>query len=131
MMKRGEHPLLLIDVVLIVAVARLLGALLSRLGQPAVIGEILGGILLGPTLLGADLNAALFPSDVRPALSWLANVGVVVFLFFVGLEVDRALLRGQQRVVAAVSFGALALPFEVPPEPWRTSYAAFNLVEFS
>ncbi|WP_370964536.1 cation:proton antiporter [Amycolatopsis sp. cg9] len=103
--------MLIVDVVIIVAVARLLGALLTRIGQPAVIGEILAGIVLGPTLMGESLNAALFPADVRPVLSWLANVGVIVFLFFIGLELDRSLLREQRRVVAAVAFGSLALPF--------------------
>lgn len=103
--------MLVVDLVIIIAVARLFGALFSRIGQPAVIGEILAGIVLGPTLMGGSLNAALFPADVRPVLSWLANVGVVVFLFFVGMEVDRSLFRGQRRVVAAVSVGSLALPF--------------------
>ncbi|MCA1655417.1 MAG: cation:proton antiporter [Pseudonocardiaceae bacterium] len=98
--------MLIVDVIIIVAVARLLGTLLTRIGQPAVIGEILAGIVLGPTLMGESLNAALFPADVRPVLSWLANVGVIVFLFFIGLELDRSLLRGQRRVVAAVAFGS-------------------------
>lgn len=108
---KGDKLLLLVDVIIIVAVARLLGSVLTRLGQPAVIGEILAGIVLGPTLMGESLNAALFPADVRPVLSWLANVSVIVFLFFTGLELDRSQVQRQRRVVVAVSLGSLALPF--------------------
>ncbi len=103
--------MLLIDLAVIVAVARLLGAAARRLGQPAVIGEILGGILLGPTLFGGELTRTLFPADVQPSLTLLANVGVTVFMFLVGLELDRNLLRGQGRIATSVSLSAIVLPF--------------------
>lgn len=102
---------LLLALAVIVTVARLLGALARRLGQPPVIGEIIGGILLGPTLFDGDLTAALFPAGIRPSLTNLANIGVCVFMFLVGLEFDRALLRGQGRIAASVSLSAIALPF--------------------
>ena len=103
-------PVLLGDLVLIIAVARLLGAAATRLGQPAVIGEIAGGILLGPTLLG-HAGTTVFPAAVRPALSDVANVGVCVFMFGIGVELDRRLLRGQARMAATVALGAIAVPF--------------------
>jgi Kef-type K+ transport system membrane component KefB len=103
--------LLIVDLAVIVVVARLLGALARRVGQPAVIGEILGGILLGPTLFGGAITRALFPSDVRPALSTLATIGVCIFMFGVGLELDRSLLRGQGGIVGTVSLGAIVVPF--------------------
>jgi Kef-type K+ transport system membrane component KefB len=102
---------LIIDLAVIVGLARLLGTLATRLGQPAVIGEILGGILLGPTLFGGAITEALFPADVRPWLKMLANVGVCAFMFLVGLRLDRSLLRGQGRVAATVSLSAIVLPF--------------------
>ncbi|MET8974865.1 cation:proton antiporter [Streptomyces sp. NPDC004539] len=104
---------LLLALVVIVTVARLLGALARRLQQPPVIGEIIGGILLGPTLFSGDITAALFPSDVRPSLTDLANIGVCVFMFLVGLEFNRDLLRGQGRIAASVSLSAIVLPFSL------------------
>jgi Kef-type K+ transport system membrane component KefB len=106
-----QVPRLLLALVVIIISARLCGALARRLGQPAVIGEIVGGILLGPTLFGGAVTGAVFPSDVRPALSTLADVGVCVFMFLVGLHLDHRLLRGQGRIATTVSVSAIALPF--------------------
>lgn len=102
---------LILDLAVIVGIARLLGALARRLGQPAVIGEILGGILLGPTLFNGTITTMLFPTEVRPSLTTLANIGAAVFMFLVGLELDRNLLRGQGRIVTTVSLSAVLLPF--------------------
>ncbi|MEV7554102.1 cation:proton antiporter [Amycolatopsis sp. NPDC089917] len=102
---------LVIALVTILVTARLLGALARRLGQPPVIGEILGGILLGPTLAGGAVTRALFPLEVRPAMTALADVGICVFMVFVGLHVDRRLLRGHGRMMSTVSVSAVALPF--------------------
>jgi Kef-type K+ transport system membrane component KefB len=104
-------PALLLCLVVIVVVARLLGRLARRLGQPAVIGEILGGILLGPTLLDGAVTRTLFPAETRPALAAIADVGVCVFMFLIGLHVDRGLLRGQARLASTVALAAVALPF--------------------
>jgi Kef-type K+ transport system membrane component KefB len=106
--------LVCIDVAVIIVVARLMGSLFRRLHQPAVIGEIIGGILLGPSVLGlfpGELTTHLFPATALPTLSVLAQLGVVVFVFIVGLEVDLGLLRGRRRVAATVSLSSVALPF--------------------
>jgi Kef-type K+ transport system membrane component KefB len=106
--------LVCIDVAIIIVVARLMGSLFKRLHQPAVIGEIIGGILLGPSALGllpGHLTGHLFPTTALPTLSVLAQLGVVVFVFIVGLEVDLGLLRGRRRVAATVSLSSVALPF--------------------
>jgi Kef-type K+ transport system membrane component KefB len=102
---------LLLALVVIVVAARILGMIARRLGQPAVVGEIVAGILLGPTLADGVITTTIFPLDVRPALSMLANVGVCVFMFFVGLDLDLELLRGRTRIVTSVSAGAILLPF--------------------
>ncbi len=102
---------LLCALLVIFVAARLGGALARRLGQPAVIGEIAAGILLGPTLFHGAVTAAVFPADVRPALSTIANVGVCVFMFLIGLHLDHGLLRGQGRIAGTVSLSAIVLPF--------------------
>ncbi|MFK0112041.1 cation:proton antiporter [Streptomyces sp. NPDC091217] len=102
---------LILDLAVIVTLARLLGAAARRLGQPAVIGEIIGGILLGPTLFHGELTQALFPAEVRPSLKFVADVGVCVFMFLVGLGLDRGLLTGQGRLAVTVSLSSTALPF--------------------
>ncbi len=102
---------LLLDLAVIVVLARLLGAVARRLDQPPVIGELLAGILLGPTLFGEGFAAALFPTDVRPFLAALANVGVAMFMFMVGLELEQTLLRGRGKLALTVSVSSIVLPF--------------------
>ena len=102
---------LLLGLAAIVLLARLLGALARRLHQPAVIGEVLAGIALGPTLFHGAVSDALFPAGVRPLLSALAAVGVAAFMFLVGLEWDAAMIRGSGSLAATVSFSSILLPF--------------------
>jgi Kef-type K+ transport system membrane component KefB len=107
----GTLPHLLLALAVIVAAAWLSGRLARRLGQPAVVGEIVAGILLGPTLFDGAVTSAIFPTAVRSDLATLSNIGVCVFMFFVGLHFDRDLLRGQSRIATSVSVGAMLLPF--------------------
>ena len=88
---------------MILVLARAAGWVFTKLGQPAVVGEILAGILLGPTLLGTSLSEDLFPLDSRPFLVVLANLGLVLFMFVVGLELDLSLVKGRERVAGSVS----------------------------
>ena len=102
---------LLVGLAVMVLLARLLGAAARRLGQPAVIGEVLAGIALGPTLLDGVISDALFPGATRPLLGALAAVGVAVLMFIVGLEWDAALIRGSGAIAPSVSFSSILLPF--------------------
>ncbi|MGW0836389.1 cation:proton antiporter domain-containing protein [Streptomyces prunicolor] len=102
---------LLLGLAAIVLLARLLGGLARRVSQPAVIGEVLAGIALGPTLFHGVFSGALFPAGVRPLLGALAVVGVAVFMFLVGVEWDGAMIRGGGSLVAAVSVSSVLLPF--------------------
>jgi Kef-type K+ transport system membrane component KefB len=100
-------------VIAVLLVARLVGALAVKVGQPRVMGEVIAGILLGPSVLGAispDLRAAIFPSDILPALGVAANLGLIFFMFLVGLEVDFSQLKGKASKAAAISNASVALP---------------------
>ncbi|MFJ2416030.1 cation:proton antiporter domain-containing protein [Streptomyces brevispora] len=107
----GTVAALLLALVVIIAVARVLGLLCRRIGQPEVIGEIAGGILLGPTLFHGAITRTLFPAEIRPALTTIATVGICVFMFFVGLHLADSRLSGQGRIVLTSSAGSVVVPF--------------------
>ena len=98
----------------VIALGRLLGYLLAYLGQPPVIGEVLAGILLGPSLLGQVAPEAagyLLPQTVAPYLGVIAQVGVILYMFLVGLEFNGSLLRQQARTTLAIAHASMTLPF--------------------
>lgn len=104
----------LLDISVIIVVARIFGRVARALRQPAVVGEIVAGIALGPSLLGAlpgNLDAHLFPLDVVPYLKILAQLGLVLFMFIVGLELEVALIRGRERVAGSISLASIVVPF--------------------
>ena len=103
------------DVALVLAASALLGAVARRLGQPTVIGQLLAGVLLGPSLLGrlpGHLTNRLFTHAAVPCISVIAQLAVVIFMFTVGYEIDFRLLRGRGRGRAAplIAAGALLVP---------------------
>jgi Kef-type K+ transport system membrane component KefB len=105
---------LFLDLALILVLAHAAGALFARLRQPPVIGEILVGILLGPTLLGAlpgDPSAALFGPAVRGALQVVGQIALALFMFTVGWSLDTRALRRHERTAAAISLSSALVPF--------------------
>lgn len=110
----GPLALLLLQASVIIVAARLIGALARRLGQPAVIAEVLAGILLGPSLFGRVSKVGfeqLFPKASLPGLSLLSQVGLVFFMFLIGLELDPKLLRGRGKSSFAISAAGIVVPF--------------------
>jgi Kef-type K+ transport system membrane component KefB len=104
---------LLLDIGLLLLVARALALLLARFSQPPVLAEILAGIALGPSLLGAlpgNLSAKLFPAAVQSPLAMIGGLGLTLFMFLIGLELDLGAIRRHNRIVAAVSGGAIFVP---------------------
>jgi Kef-type K+ transport system membrane component KefB len=137
----------LIALAVIIAATRLVGYLFQRIDQPAVIGELLGGILLGPSLLGwvaPDLFTALLPPAVMPLLRLHAQAGVIVFMFLVGLELDGRMIRRSSRATIFISHASIVLPFALgyglahvlyprlaPPSVQFTPFALFIGVSMS
>lgn len=106
--------LLLSQIAVVILVSRALGLVARWLGQPLVIAEMVAGIVLGPSLFGLlfpQAFGALFPATSLPVLKMLSQVGLVLFMFLVGLELDPALLRGRRRASVAISHTSIALPF--------------------
>jgi Kef-type K+ transport system membrane component KefB len=111
-----HHPLtlLLLQLIVILSAAHGLGALARFAGQPRVVGEILAGILLGPTLLGAVAPGAtdfLFPPASLPNLQFLSQIGLILFLFLVGMELDWLSVRRAAAEAVVISHASIMVPY--------------------
>jgi Kef-type K+ transport system membrane component KefB len=98
----------------VLVAGRLLGLLFRYVGQPPVIGEVVGGILLGPSLLGQVWPGAaqfILPPSVAPYLGVIAQLGVILYMFLVGLELNPGALRERARMLLVISHAGIAVPF--------------------
>ena len=98
----------------VVLLGRILGRLFRVIHQPPVIGEVVAGIVLGPSLLGTvwpDAYAFILPASVAPSLGLLSQLGVALYMFLVGVELDTDMFRGQIRSTATIALSSIALPF--------------------
>jgi Kef-type K+ transport system membrane component KefB len=101
----------LVALVAVIAVGQILGRIFVYIGQPPVIGEVMAGILLGPSFLGPDLSARVLPATVAPFLGVISQLGVILYMFIVGLELNAGLIKGRARVAVATSHASIVVPF--------------------
>jgi Kef-type K+ transport system membrane component KefB len=125
------HPLatLIIQIVSIIVVARIFGLLFTRLGQPSVIGEICAGIILGPTILGhfwPEYSVLLFPTNSLGNLQILSQVGLILFMFVVGMELDLKVLKNRMHEAVVISHASIVIPYTL-----GMALAYFLYVEFA
>jgi len=106
--------LLILQIALILGLSRLMGLIFAYLRQPQVMGEMIAGIMLGPSLLGWAFPAAsraIFPAETIPYLNTLSQIGVIFFLFLVGLELDPKLIRNRGHAAVVISHASIIAPF--------------------
>ncbi|MDP3359972.1 MAG: cation:proton antiporter [Lutibacter sp.] len=111
-----EHPLaiLLAQIVTIIFVARFFGWVCKKIGQPTVIGEIIAGIVLGPSLIGMyfpEFSGALFPTQSLGNLQFLSQIGLILFMFVVGMELDLKVMRNKAQEAVVISHASIVIPF--------------------
>ena len=111
-----HHPLavLLFQIITIIVVARFFGWVFRRIGQPSVIGEIIAGIVLGPSLLGLyfpEYSSVLFPVASLGNLQFLSQIGLILFMFVVGMELDLKILQNRANDAVVISHVSIVFPF--------------------
>lgn len=111
-----HHPLalLLAQIVTIILVAKLFGWICVKLKQPSVIGEMIAGIVLGPSLFGMyfpELSAFIFPKESLPNLQFLSQIGLILFMYIVGMELDLTILRKKAHDAVVISHASIIIPF--------------------
>ena len=111
-----SHPLalLLAQIITIIIAARILGWLFKKIGQPTVIGEIVAGIILGPSFVGLyfpGFSAAIFPVQSLGNLQFLSQIGLILFMFMVGMELDMKTLKSKAQEAVVISHASIIIPF--------------------
>jgi Kef-type K+ transport system membrane component KefB len=111
-----KHPLaiLLLQIITIVVVARFFGWIFRKIGQPTVIGEIIAGIFLGPSVVGMyfpEYSALLFPAESLGNLQFLSQIGLILFMFVIGMELDLKVLKNKANDAIVISHASIVIPF--------------------
>ncbi len=107
-------PLLLLQIITIIGFARIFGFICKKIGQPAVIGEIIAGIILGPSVLGIiapHFSAFIFPPGSLNTLQFFSQIGLILFMFIIGMDIDLKLLGNRAPEAFVVSHASIIIPF--------------------
>jgi Kef-type K+ transport system membrane component KefB len=116
MQENLSHPLalLLAQIITIIIVARIFGWFFRKIGQPTVIGEMVAGIVLGPSLVGLyfpEFSEMLFPEKSIDNLKFLSQIGLILFMFVIGMELDLKALRNKANEAVVISHASIVIPF--------------------
>ncbi len=109
-----DLAILLAQIITIIFVARFFGWVFRKIGQPSVIGEIIAGIALGPSLLGLyfpEFSGALFPIQSLGNLQFLSQIGLILFMFIIGIELDLKVLQNRAKEAVVISHASIVIPF--------------------
>ncbi len=109
-----DLAILLAQIITIIVVARFFGWVFRKIGQPTVIGEIIAGIALGPSLLGLyfpEFSGALFPIQSLGNLQFLSQIGLILFMFIIGIELDLKVLQNRAKEAVVISHASIVIPF--------------------
>lgn len=111
-----QHPLaiLLAQIITIIVIARFFGWIFKKIGQPSVIGEIIAGIFLGPSLVGMyfpEFSHVLFPTESLGNLQFLSQIGLILFMFVIGMELDLKVLKNKANDAVIISHASIVIPF--------------------
>ncbi len=111
-----QNPLaiLLVQVITIILIARFFGWICRKIGQPSVVGEIVAGVVLGPSLIGMyfpEYSALLFPKDSLGNLQFLSQIGLIFFMFVIGMELDLKALKNKAHDAVVISHASIVIPF--------------------
>ncbi|MCC9072783.1 cation:proton antiporter [Flavobacterium sp. F-65] len=116
MVENLQHPLaiLLAQIITIILVARFFGWVFRKIGQPSVIGEMVAGIVLGPSLIGMyfpEFSSTLFPQESLGNLQFLSQIGLILFMFVIGMELDLKVLKNKAHESVVISHASIVIPF--------------------
>jgi len=104
-------PRVLFALAAVIVAGQFIGRLFTYVGQPPVIGEVVAGILLGPSFLGPNTSALILPPEIAPFLQVIAQLGVILYMFMVGLDLNAGLIKGRAHALVATSHASILLPF--------------------
>lgn len=132
-------PILLLQIITIILTARIFGYLCKKIGQPSVIGEIVAGIFLGPSFIGMyfpEFSSVLFPEHSLGNLQFLSQIGLILFMFIIGMELELDVLRNKAHEAVVVSHASIVFPFALGVISSYYLYDAFapagiNFISFS
>jgi Kef-type K+ transport system membrane component KefB len=110
------HPLarLILQVIAIILISRIFGFIFNKIGQPTVIGEIIAGIVLGPSVIGLffpDFSLFLFPKESLGNLQFLSQFGLILFMYVIGMELDLKILKGKANDAIVISHASIIIPY--------------------
>ena len=114
--EHGDMITFFLSLAILIGLARILGEVAEKFKQPAILGELLAGIILGPSILGMiapELKASLFPSEgpVYLGLQFMSSLAIALFLLLAGMEIDLRSVWKQGKTALSVSFGGMLVPF--------------------